>query len=274
MQNRSSNLISRLQTLGLSADEAGAYVTVLSLGLCKVEQISRETGLHRAQVYQMMPRLISIGLIEETVDRPKRYRATALRRAITELREQILSKYRELEQDGHRLIPDLEQIQAKVETVAGRQVRVITGLENMLRDFQLELDAAEEEVLLLLRCRNSTRIHTFMKKNLPMLKSKNLRARAILEVDNDNVGYAKWLSSVLEVRHHHPIHVHMHVVDDRTAALGLTRWTEGPPEQQSEIVTSYPACVKMIREFFEVTWKDAKPLNARLQAIQVHTKDS
>jgi sugar-specific transcriptional regulator TrmB len=170
----------------------------------------------------MMPRLISIGLIEETVDRPKRYCATPLRWAITQLREQVLCKYRELEQDAIRLIPDLEQIQARVGTVEDRQVRVISGLENMLRDFQVELDAAEKEVVICARHGSSSRIHTFMKNILPMLKSKNLRARVILDVDKDNVGYARWLSSVFEIRHHHPVHAHIHVVDGRTAALGLT----------------------------------------------------
>lgn len=274
MSARSTEPTTQLQALGLTADETIAYLTVVKLGLCKADEVSRESALHRTQIYQIMPRLVTIGLIQQTLDRPRRYQPTSLQHAITVLKERALIRYKEIARDTDDLIGSLEKLQARVQGTSGQQVRVITGMQNIQREIRKDLASAETEILLIMRGQYLARWRPYIRIALREMKTKHLKARAILEVKKENVSYAKWLSSVFEIRHYEPLHVHLYLVDNRSVAIGLNSQAQTAPEHVSELVTSYPSYVKMIHEFFDVTWKQAVPLNARLEMLRGHSTQS
>jgi hypothetical protein len=72
----------KLQALGLTENECKAYLILLKLGVCTAVQISRESHLQRTEIYPLMAGLVSKGLVEETVDRPKRYRPVNVKHAL------------------------------------------------------------------------------------------------------------------------------------------------------------------------------------------------
>ena len=264
----SKALADRLQMLGLTANESRAYLAVAKLGLCKVAQVGRETGLHRTEIYHIMPRLIAIGLMEQTLDRPKRYQTSSIRNAITALKESAVKRYADLAQNTDDLIAQLEKLRSRLARQDEEQIRVTVGIQNIQRNFTQMLASAEHEVLLMMRPAYPLRWRSYVRHMLKEISSKNLKARAILEVNKDNTSFAKWLASVCEVRHHEPLHVPLYMVDSRSASIGLTPYTQTDPEHISQLFTNYPAYVKLIRDFFDAIWKQAVPLDARLEMLR------
>lgn len=82
---KSGRLLSQLKSVGLTAGEARAYLAVIKLGPARVLDIARESGLQRTQVYHLMQRLASMRLVEETIDRPKRYRPSSVQEGLRPL---------------------------------------------------------------------------------------------------------------------------------------------------------------------------------------------
>lgn len=62
-----------LEEIGLSPNEAKIYEALLNLGLASAPQISAQTGVHKRNIYDTLPRLLKKGLIYNIAD-PKENR--------------------------------------------------------------------------------------------------------------------------------------------------------------------------------------------------------
>jgi sugar-specific transcriptional regulator TrmB len=260
-------LINQLQTIGLTSNEAKAYVTVLRLGSCRVIEIAREAHLQRPETYHIMRRLLSLGLVEETLDRPVRYRASGVQTGITALSHIVLSKYKGVADGIEGLTAQLEAMRKKTENRSEGQVRMVVGADNIRRDFRQALDSAQSEVWTMNR-RGSSLHRSDIKYALDMIPKKRLKARSILDIDESNINIARRLATAIEVRHYSPVVMHVYGVDNKYVAVGLETPVAGDEAKASELVTTYPDYAKLLREFYETTWKQATPLNARIARLR------
>jgi hypothetical protein len=103
---------------------------------------------------------------------------------------------------------------------------------------------------------------------LRTVKSKNLKAKAILEVDETNLGQVKRIASAGDVRHYSPISVYLWILDGQNVAIGLNPTTASNLNETSALVTSYPGYVRTIREFFDATWRQATPFSAQISSLR------
>jgi sugar-specific transcriptional regulator TrmB len=262
-------LIDRLQTLGLTSNEAKAYLAVMRLGNCRVIEIAREARLQRTEVYHIMPRLVSLGLVEETLDRPVRYQAASVRTGLSALSNVVLMKYKGIADGIEDLTAQLETMRNKLEGRAEGQVRIITGAENIRRDFREALDSAQSEIWTMTRAGSSLH-RSDIKYALEAIPKRHLKARSILDINEGNINAARRLATAIEVRHFSPVVIHVYGADMRYVAVGLGTPVAGDESKASELVTTYPEYVKLLREFYETTWKQATPLNARIAKLQGH----
>jgi len=75
--------------LGLSENEAKAYVATIALGEGKVKEISQESGVPRSKTYEIMEQLAEKGLVEVENSTPIRYRANEPMEASNHLMKDI-----------------------------------------------------------------------------------------------------------------------------------------------------------------------------------------
>ena len=104
----SSTLIEKLKTLGLTENECKVYFALLKLGAGTAVQLSREAHLQRTEIYSLMSGLVSKGLVEETIDKPKRYKPVNVRQALPRLAIRIRDRL-------DRIAKESEQLAAKLE---------------------------------------------------------------------------------------------------------------------------------------------------------------
>ena len=66
-----------LESFGLKTKEAHLYLTILELGEAKAQEIASKAGIQRTNFYDLVPRLIALGLVKQTKRNQKPiYRAT------------------------------------------------------------------------------------------------------------------------------------------------------------------------------------------------------
>jgi hypothetical protein len=122
------------------------------------------------------------------------------------------------------------------------------GADNIRRDFREALSSAQSEVWTMNR-KGSVLRKGDLKYALETIPKKHLKARSVLEVDESTMNVARRLSTAIEVRHYSPVVIHVYGVDNKYVAVGLETPSAGDEEKASELVTTYPDYVKLLREF-------------------------
>src|SRR5213594_1820137 len=85
----------QLQAVGLTKHEAVAFLNLARLGAATAREVARVSGVNRVQAYRALDSLEARGLVEVTLDRPKRFAS----RAVDEVFD-LLAEEKRLELEG------------------------------------------------------------------------------------------------------------------------------------------------------------------------------
>jgi len=257
---RSEILISNLTTLGLTKSEARAYLAVVKLGPSRTTEIAREASLQRTEIYRLMSRLVSMGLVEETLDKPLRYRASNPEINIPSLADRTVKQVGRAAAAAGRIVAKLTLTRSTARPPAETEVRVITGRRNLESQFLDALKSVEKEVWMmaapehLVQAKRST-ITAF----LSTISSKHVKARLITELDDRTIGLLRRQLRFVEIRHCEDVPSHLYGFDDRAVGVGLTTAMARNAGRMSEVLVTHPECVEVFRRFFEAFWDQAVP---------------
>jgi len=78
-----TELAEKLSEYGITYNQAKVYVAAAKLVIASVSQISKKSNVSREEVYRLLPKLEKLGLIEKTIERPLRIKATNFRAALS-----------------------------------------------------------------------------------------------------------------------------------------------------------------------------------------------
>ena len=129
--------IEKLREIGLSDSEAKIYISLLELGEATVAEISRESGLHRTNIYDSLEKLKEKGFVSYLSKENRQFfRASDP--------GSLLVYWKEKEEKISRLVPELKALQSKVrEKVTVEIFKGKQGMKSVLKDVLAE----KEEVL-------------------------------------------------------------------------------------------------------------------------------
>ena len=78
-------LVNKLSNFGLTVNQAKVYLSIVQHGRTNVRQISKETQLHRQDIYKLLPKLEKMGLITKTIDQPFMIEAIPIEKGLDSL---------------------------------------------------------------------------------------------------------------------------------------------------------------------------------------------
>ncbi len=116
-------IIKALEKFGLSEKEAKVYLACLELGEVTASDISLKSNLPRTLIYDILERLIDLGLISYVVKNNKKYFTASDPHEL-----QRILKEKEVEID--KILPDLENLQ-KIKGLKRPRVEIYEGIEGM-----------------------------------------------------------------------------------------------------------------------------------------------
>lgn len=91
------NEASILKKFGLNTVQIKIYITLEKINEGTVQEIAQIAQLYRQQVYQEMPRLLELGVVEQFIDAPNRYKAISIDECISLLNEKRNIEFIELQ---------------------------------------------------------------------------------------------------------------------------------------------------------------------------------
>jgi sugar-specific transcriptional regulator TrmB len=254
----------KLQALGLTENECKAYLAVLKLGACTAVQVSLESHLQRTEIYPLVVGLVSKGLVEETIDRPKRYRPVDVKHALPRLAVRIRDRVDRIAKDSEQLAAKLEGFSTKAKQTPQQEIRIIYGPQSCRAHLLESAKSAEVEFWGMAGRRRPPHIsNRLLAESLRLIASKGIKARLILEVDKENLKRVRKISAVAEVAHYQPIPVYTYGADDKSVAVSLAEEPISRPSQTAQLVTTYRPTVQVMRQFFDILWRESTPFALR-----------
>ncbi len=134
-----------LEAFGLTTLEAKAYVTLLSFREATATALARVMGLHAAQLYGILEKLVQKGFVVEQPGRPKVYKAVEPEKAL----ERVL---RDLRERRDRLVRVLSRVVAHPFKPAAPPIWLVRGHRNIAEVIQDMIGSARHEILLSVSC--------------------------------------------------------------------------------------------------------------------------
>jgi sugar-specific transcriptional regulator TrmB len=259
----SSTLIEKLRTLGLTENECKVYFALLKLGAGTIVQLSREARLQRTEVYPLMTRLVSKGLVEETIDRPRRYVPVDVKVALPRLAWKIRDRLDKIAKESEKLATKLQGFSMKNGQGVQEEIRVIYGPHASRAHLLESARSAKGEFWGMAGRRRPPHVSDrVLAEALRLITSNKVKSRFLLEVDRENLKRVKKIAHIAEVRHFEPIPVYMYG-SDMGVAVSLVEEPIIRASQAAQLVSTYRPTVQVMRQLFNILWTESSPFAAR-----------
>ena len=136
------SMLDKLQKFGLNLYEAKAYASLLKIGTANAYKISKESGVPRARIYDVLESVAKLGLamVEESSENVKIYTPVPSKIFLERIKKEWESDYEEVKSD----LQDLEAEERKQEIY----VFTVKGKENITAYCRQLLKEADRYVLI------------------------------------------------------------------------------------------------------------------------------
>lgn len=257
-----------LELAGLTRHEATVLLSLARLGAVTAREVARASGVNRVQTYRALDGLEGRGLVEVTLDRPRRFVA----RAIEEVFDSILEERRvELE--------NLERIRRDAAStwpaLTGRKDRrdvrlqIIKGRTQVYRAIRRLVAGARNEILAFTTTKGVQRSYREGVSGLvASALQRGVTCRLLADIHEGNATLMTRVAGRVPLRHMDRQRGRF-IVADRESVLAFLVQDEATIRGDAETAlwTNGLDFVRVYLDIFEALWHSAMPANQRLQAI-------
>jgi sugar-specific transcriptional regulator TrmB len=259
-----------LQRIGLSRYEALVFVNLARAGATTAGDVARASGVNRVQTYRTLEGLEARGLVEVTLDRPRRYAA----RAINDVFEMIADEKRsELEKlDGVRkaFLEAWPKLSGGTREPPSVRLQVIKGRTQVYRTLRQFVSTAKQEVLAFTTTKGLQRSYRAgVNDALIEAMRRGVKSRLAAEINETNVTLMKRVAEYVPLRHVDRQRARFIIVD-RESILAFLIQDEKTirGEGETALWTNSPDFVKAHLDFFEKAWHAGVAASQRIRALR------
>ena len=267
---RISDATEALQRVGLSRYEALVFVNLARAGAATAGEVARASGVNRVQTYRALESLEARGLVEVTLDRPRRYAALAINSVFEMIAEEKRSELEKLDAVRKSLLEAWPRISGRTRETPSVRLQVIKGRTQIYRTLRQFVGEAKEEVLAFTTTKGIQRSYRAgINEALLEAMRRGVKARLAADITEANVALMTRVAQHVPLKHVDRQRARFILVD-RTSILAFLIQDEKTIRGDAETAlwTNSPDFVRAHREFFEEAWRSGVPAAARLAALR------
>jgi len=121
--------ITILKKIGLTKNERNVYLSLLEIGSSTVSDLVKKVGLHRSYIYDILEKLIDLGLTDFIIKNNKKYFESGNPERILEIIREREEKIKEDKKEINKILPDLKKRQ-KI-AIEKQEAKVFLGKEGI-----------------------------------------------------------------------------------------------------------------------------------------------
>ena len=268
-----ASIVSYLEDFGLNQKEAKVYYILSRLGSASANEISSATQYNRLQTYRSVKGLLDRGLVEISLERPRRYTPLKIEHAISLLEQEAANRIVQLESKKPLLLQKWSEVSNFPVSRASYTFRIVQGSKNVFKFAVMLYESAQKEVDLILKGKELMQwILGGADDSLQRITDKQVSVRGISEFDSANVVGIRRFLEFCNLRHVSSSELApLVLIDGKEVLICLTNANNnGLPE--NAIWTNHPDLVGMLRGYFNVLWVNSKDGNLMAKEIEQEAK--
>lgn len=265
---KASEVRKALERAGLSRYEALVFLNLARLGAATAREVARASGVNRVQTYRALDGLEGRGLVEVTLDRPRRYAAREIEEVFDMITEERRAEIESLEGLRDALVRAWPRT-AGTKDRPGVRLQVIKGRAQVYRAIRRLVGAAKSEVLAFTTTKGLQRSYREGINELLLTATRRgVKARLLADVTEANAALIARVAVHVPLRHMDRQRGRFILVD-RESILAFLVQDEGTIRGDAETAlwTNSSDFVEVYRSLFETAWQSAMPADRRLAAV-------
>lgn len=135
---------------GLSKNEAKVYVYLAKFGEQKAHKVSRSLSLHRTETYKILKRLEEKGLVLRILDKPIKFAAVPVDKALENLIQEKKQRVMHLEEEKQKILSswDVFTVPTKDSEIYDEFIQVLKGRNQIHIKVNEIIENAKDEILI------------------------------------------------------------------------------------------------------------------------------
>jgi sugar-specific transcriptional regulator TrmB len=264
-----ASIISYLQDFGLNEKEAKIYYILSRLGAASASEISNASQFNRLQTYRSVKGLLDRGLLEISLERPRRYTPLKIDHAISLLQQEAENKILMLENKKPLLLQKWSEIPDFPVSKAAYTFRIIQGSKNVLKFAIMLYESAEKDVGIVLKGNDLMRLMIEgVDDTLQITANKNVIVKTISKFENTNLAGARRFLEFSELHHStDPNLLPLILIDGKEVLICLTNDANNSVPENA-IWTNHPEFVGMLKGFFSFLWANSQDAKLMVEKIE------
>jgi len=266
---RLSEATTALEKMGLSHYEALVFVNLARAGAATAREIARATGVNRVQTYRSLESLEGRGLVEVTLDRPKRYAARAINDAFETIANEKRAELESLDAIRKSLLGVWPRLAREGREPPSVRLQVIKGRAQIYQALRRFVGTAKREVLAFTTTKGIQRSYRAgVNEILLEAMRRGVKSKLVVDIDSANSALMARVARYVPLRHVERQRGRFIVVDRESIFAFLVqdeRTIRG--EAETALWTNSPDFVRAHVEFFEQAWSSGMSAESRLVAL-------
>jgi len=267
---RISEATEALERLGLTRYEATVFLNLARSGAATAGEVARACGVNRVQTYRALESLGARGLVEVTLDRPRRYAARAIDEAFDMILGEKRSEIEWIEATRKRIVEAWSRLSGRQGEPPSVRLQVIKGRAQIYRALLRLLKGARREVLAFTTTKGIQRSYRAgINEALLAAMARGVRPRLIADINASNRALMARVAEHVPLRHVDGQRARFILVDRESIIAFLIqdeRRIRG--EAETALWTNSPDFVRAHLEFFDTAWAAAIPAAHRLRELR------
>src|SRR2546422_6730405 len=259
-----------LQRIGLSRYEALVFVNLARAGATTAGDVARVSGVNRVQTYRALEGLEARGLVEVTLDRPRRYAARAINDVFEMIADEKRSELEQLDAVRKTFLEAWPKLSGRTREPPTVRLQVIKGRGQIYRTLGQFVSTAKEEVLAFTTTKGLQRSYRAgINEVLLAAMRRGVKARLAADINETNAVLMARVAKFVPLRHADRQRARVIIVDRDSILAVLTQDEKSiRGEGETALWTNSPDFVKAHLEFFERSWVSGTAPRRRLAELR------
>ena len=259
-----------LQRIGLSRYEAFVFVNLARAGATTAGDVARASGVNRVQTYRALEGLEARGLVEVTLDRPRRYAARAINDVFEMIAEEKRSELDKLDAIRKTFLEAWPKLSGQTREPPTVRLQVIKGRAQIYRTLHQFVSTAKAEVLAFTTTKGLQRSYRAgINEALLAAMRRGVKARLAADVNETNAVLMARVSKHVPLRHVDRQRARFIIVDRESIMAFLIQDEKTiRGDGETALWTNSPDFVKAHLEFFERSWVSGTAPRRRLAELR------
>ncbi len=262
-------IVGYLQDFGLTEKEAVVFVVLSKMSSATASQIANATELNSLQTYRAMKGLVNYGLVEISLERPRRYTPLNIEQAIALLSQEAERKVLDLETKTPSLLKEWATLGGLDLDRKNFTFRIVQGSKNVSRFRLMLYQSAKSEIATIMKSNELAKMVLEGTDDIfEHLRFKNVTIRGLSEVNRYNVDASKKFLEFIKLHHVNRSNlVPFTIIDGQEVLICMSRdGKEGVSE--NAIWTNHPDFACILKEYFENLWSVSEDGSFRVREIE------